>query len=184
MSTNTTARICAVALGLVLGGSTALAQSLKIEEKTDKLTQETMVIGGPLKVCKAEGIKCASLILVWMPTAPETITVNVKVPEQMSVQRLQLRMDGEVRSFDSVQAITDTHIDYNSLFGITSSSANTFVLPVGALRALTENEPSLLRVSGVNDSVDFDFKKRAKMRGLPVDELRQFLTAIAEKTQR
>jgi hypothetical protein len=57
------------------------------------------------------------------------------------------------------------------------SSTNDFVLPVAALKSLAETEPSLLRVCGVHDCVALDFRRRAKFRGLPVDELNQLLAA-------
>src|SRR5687767_8952787 len=139
----TTATRCALAMALSLAATVAQTQSLKVEEKTDALTRESMVIGGPLKVCKAEGFTCASLKLGWKPTAPETIAVHVTLFELASIQRLQLRMDGEVRSFDSEHATTDTRYESNTLFGGDFSSANTFILPVGALQALATEEPAL-----------------------------------------
>ena len=174
-----------ISLTLLLGASAAHAQSLKIEEKTDAPTKESMLVGGPLKVCMSAGRKCAALTLTWSKQQPEVVSVFVELPNaSVGIRQLELRMDGEMRTFESAVAADVVYDAGNTVSHGQWTSANTFVVPLKAIQALAVQQPRILRVTGGQDTFDLDFDKRAKMRGLPADELQQFLTAIASKSPR
>jgi hypothetical protein len=170
---------------LLFSAVTEAQVRFRIEEITDALTRETLLVAGDLMVCpvKGQGIACETLQFRWSQATPESITLRVEVTGQaVSISRLQMRVGDEVRSYSSE---TPTDVNYSSgLPGdLGLSSANAFVVPIIALKALAEGDPSLLRVCSVHDCVDLDFRRRAKFRGLPVDELNQLLAAISEKAK-
>lgn len=163
----------------------ASAQSFKIEERVDALSRESLVQATGLKLCqvKSAGLaaKCAMLQLAWQRTKPDLVPVRIELPELTSVLEVAVNVDGTVRRYGAAVPVTD--IDYDSALqraaGLGFSSANVFVLPVEVLRSLASNaESGILRVSGTHSSVDFDFWRKAKMKGVPADELKEFLKRI------
>jgi hypothetical protein len=177
-------RIIAVVI-LLMVAVNADAQRFEIEETTDRLSRETYLRAAGLKLCqvKDEGFaaKCAVLQLAWQPSAPDLVAVRIEIPDLTSVLEVAVNVDGTVRRYGADVPVTD--IDYDRGLQVAAgagfTSANVFVLPVAVLQSLASNaESGILRVSGTHNSVDVDFWRKAKMRGVPADELREFLKEI------
>jgi hypothetical protein len=160
------------------------AQRFKIEETTDALSRETYLRATGMKLCQAKeagfAAKCAVLQLAWHPSEPDSVAVRIEIPELTSVLEVAANVDGTVRRYGANVPVTD--IDYDRGLQVAAvagfTSANVFVLPVAVLESLASNADSgILRVSGTHNSLDFDFWRKAKMRGVPADELREFLDA-------
>ena len=174
-----------IAVAFLTLASASSNAALKIEKRVDALTKKTLTIARDLKVCqiKTAGMmaKCAALDLTWTDEMPDSIAVRITFPETVSVQQLAINMNGEVQRFDATTAVTDFNYDKNlpTYTGSGASSGNTFLVPVTALRSLCKDADSgIMRVSGTHSSIDFDFWRQAKMKGVPADELRQFLDAV------
>lgn len=174
-----------VGLAFLLVATDAAAQRFRIEESTDALTRESYLQASGLKLCQVKSAgfaaQCAVLQLVWERSTPDLVAIRIEIPDLTSVLEVAARVGGEVRRYGAEVPVTD--IDYSSglqmAAGAGFSSANVFVLPIEALRSLSSDEDSgLLRVSGTHTSFDFDFWRKAKARGLPADELREFVTRI------
>jgi hypothetical protein len=174
----------AAGLILLLVAVNADAQRFKIEETTDALSRETYLRATGLKLCQVKeagfAAKCAALELAWHPSEPDLVAVRIEIPDLTSVLEAAANVDGTVRRYGADVPVTD--IDYDSGMQVAAgagfTSANVFVLPVAVLESLASDADSgILRVSGTHSSVDFDFWRKAKMRGLPADELREFLSA-------
>jgi hypothetical protein len=170
---------------MMIASSTAAAK-LRIETYVDRLTKQSVTHAKGLKVCQTREVgafaKCAALTLSWVTDAPESVTIRLEFPETVSLQEMAINVDGAIRVFKAHTVATDFNYDGKlARVGMSgASSANTFMVPISALRALCRDSTSgILRVSGVHSSIDFDFWRQAKMKGLPVDDLRQFLDAVA-----
>ena len=178
--------IAAVILGLV--GASAHAQSFRIEERTDALTRETYLQAKGMKLCqiKSAGFaaQCATLEMAWQPSHPELVALRIEMPTLTSVLEVAVNVDGQVRRYGAEVPVTDINYDsgLRMAAGLGFSSANLFVLPVEVLRSLASDpDAAILRVSGTHTSIDFDFRRKAKMKGLPADELRKFLESVEEE---
>jgi len=176
------------AVVMMLASVTADAK-LKIEKHVDRLTKQTVTQAKGLKLCQPRDAgafgKCATLNLAWVADRPETIVLHLEFPDTVSILELAINVDGSVQVFKAATAVTDFDYDPNlAKTGVSgASSANTFLVPASALRSLCKDGASgIMRVSGPHSSIDFDFWRQAKMKGLPVDELREFLEAVAPVT--
>ncbi len=159
----------------------ANAQSFKIEEQTDMLTKETYISAGILKLCQTKnaGIiaKCAQLKFAWNPKMPKYVAVRIDIPDIASVLNVSVNIKGTIQTFDA-----DEPTDIQPYYEKYTRSGNTFIMPLEALRALcSDPNYGIMRVSGTHSSYDYDFWRKAKMKGLPSDELREFLDKISEK---
>ncbi len=175
---------------LLLLASMTVEAKLKIEKSVDRLTKHTVTKANGLKLCqpKESGAfaKCANLSLAWIEAQPDIVAVRFEFPETVSVQELAINVDGEIQVIRATTAATDFKYDPNlaRVGASAASSANTFLVPVSALRALCKDaNGGILRVSGTHSSMDFDFWRQAKMKGLPADELREFLDTVAPVTR-
>jgi hypothetical protein len=171
---------------LLLVSSTTVDAKLKIETRVDRLTKQTITQADGLKVCQPRDsgafAKCATVKLAWIATQADSVAIRLEFPETVSIQEVAINVDGVVQAFKATTASTDFGFDPNlARVGMSgASSANTFLISIAALRALSKDASSgILRVSGPHSSIDFDFWRQAKMKGLPVDDLRQFLDAVA-----
>jgi hypothetical protein len=179
---------CAVCMSLLI--SMAAYGKLKIEKSVDRLTKQTVTQAKGLKLCQPREsgafAKCATLSLAWMPELPDSVALRLEFPETVSVQELAINVDGSIQVFKATTAVTDFNYDPNlARLGMSgASSVNTFLIPVAALRSLCKDAASgMLRVTGVHSSLDFDFWRQAKMKGLPADDLRQFLDEVVPVPQ-
>lgn len=166
---------------------TAFAQIFKVEARTDRLTHETFLEAKGLKVCQVKeagfAAKCALLSIQWSPQDKDFVTVKVEIPEVASILKLIVRFDGKLETFDSLEQLS-THQIASQYSLDTVSTANTFRLPLMILKHLSGGPDSgLIRVMGVNSQYDLDFFRKAKMRGVPADELKQFLHSLAGNSQ-
>ena len=169
---------------LLLFSAAASAQSFKIKEQTDPLTKQNMVVAESLKLCqiKDAGLmaKCAQLRFLWLPKHPDFVLVRVDIPEITSVLKLSINIDGDVKTFSSSEPITDINV-YRG-YGISPTSGNSFLLPLTAFQSLANNkEFGIMRVTGTHNSIDYDFWRKAKARGLPADELRELLADLESR---
>jgi hypothetical protein len=174
---------------LLLLASMTVEAKLKIEKSVDRLTKQMVSKANGLKLCqpKESGAfaKCANLALAWTEAQPDVVAVRLEFPETVSVQELAINVDGNIQVIKATTAATDFKYDPNlaRVGASAASSANTFLVPVSALRALCKDaNGGILRVSGTHSSMDFDFWRQAKMKGLPADELREFLDTVAPET--
>lgn len=178
------------AVFMLLLTSMAAEAKLKIEKHVDRLTKQSVTQANGLKLCQPRDsgafAKCATLSLAWVQDRPDSVALRLEFPEAMSIQELAINADGSIQVFKATTAVTDFNYDANlARAGMTgASSANAFLVPVVALRSLCKDATSgILRVTGVHSRLDFDFWRQAKMKGLPVDELRQFLDEVAPISQ-
>ena len=181
-------RILLVAV-LMLASATADAK-LKIEKQVDRLTKQTITRAKGLKLCQSIDVgafaKCATLTLAWTESQPEAVAIRLEFPDTVSIQEVAINVEGAIQVFKAPTTTTAFDYDRNlAQVGMSgASSANTFLLPVSGLRSLCKDATSgIMRLSGPHSSMDFDFWRQAKMKGLPVEDLRQFLDAIAPTDQ-
>lgn len=164
------------------------AHAFEIEEKHDEFTKSSYIYASGFKLCqvKSAGVlaQCATLQLVWLPDDPNTVAIRFEQNGISDISEVAVNLNGKIERFGADIPITG--IDYSRSIGRASSamawtSANVFLLPVRALRAMVDDEASgILRVTGLRASTDYDFYRRAKMRGVPADDLRAFLAAISK----
>jgi hypothetical protein len=170
---------------MLLVSATADAK-LKIEKHVDRLTKQTITQATGLKLCQPRDAgafgKCATLSLAWAAERPDTVQIHFEFPDTVSLLEMAINVDGSIQVFKATTSVTDHDYDPSlAKVGLSgASSANTFQVPVFALRALCKDASGgIMRLSGTHSKLDFDFWRQAKMKGLPADELREFLDAVA-----
>lgn len=167
-----------IALTLVAFPAWAGPFGFSIEEHRDDFTGTTYIVGDGLKVCPPKGItSCASLRIAWTQEDPDTALLRIEVHNATSILALSAKTPDGIVTFD---ADTITDIDAARVpSGLAWSSANTFAVPVRVLESIASSrETGTIRVTGTHSAIDFDFYRKASMRGLPVDQLRTFLQRI------
>lgn len=169
--------LCLVAFG---------ANAFKVEERRDEFTKASYVSASDLKICQVKSAgfaaRCASIDLVWSRDEPGVVGIRMTQPDIQSITAIAVNIDGTIHRYGADVGVTDFNYD-ESLGRFASfmawSSTSTFALPVRALEAIASDEDSgIIRVLGTHAATDFDFYRKAKARGLPADELRQFLEFI------
>jgi hypothetical protein len=171
-----------IALTLVAIPAWAGPFGFSIEEHRDDFTGTTYIVGDGLKVCPPKGItSCASLRIAWTQEDPDTALLRIEVHNATSILALSAKTPDGIVTFD---ADTITDIDAARVpSGLTWSSANTFAVPIQVLESIAASrETGTIRVTGTHSSIDFDFYRKAKARGVPADELRKFLEYISKSS--
>lgn len=161
----------------------------KISEQHDSFTKSAYLRANDLKLCQVRNAgfaaTCATVHLVWRAETPEFVGVQLQEPGLSSITEIAVNIGGEVQRFGARVPVTD--FDYTrTLAGYTSltswTSSNSFVLPLAALEGIAASkENGVIRVTGTHASTDYDFYRKAKARGVPADELRQFIEAITKQ---
>lgn len=171
---------------LALFAVTAHAAGFKISEQRDDFTRTSAVHGENLKLCQVRSAgfaaECASLHLVWRHEYPDVIGVRLESPGVSSITEIAVNIGGSIERFGADVLVTDfdySHALANLSGSMAWSSANSFVLPVEVLKAIAaQKDNGIIRVLGTHSATDYDFFRRARARGVPADELRQFLDRI------
>lgn len=148
---------------------------LKIETKVDRLTGTAYLQSSGLRVCPVDGRAlegmCANLILSWTAARPDDVLVVVALPKIANMQEFATNAGGDVLRFK-----VTSPTKYSTQPAVSSAG---FVIPLDVLRVLsTDKGHSLLRITGVSFSSDFDFQQATKMSAAPAEGLRQFLDAL------
>lgn len=168
----------AIVLTLIAFPAWAAPFGFSIKELRDDFTGTTYIVGSDIKVCPPKGItSCASVQIAWTQEDPDTALVRIEIHNVTSVLALSAKTPDGIVTFD---ADTITDIDAARVpSGLAWSSANTFAVPVKVLESIASSrEAGTIRVTGTHSAMDFDFYRKASMRGLPVDQLRTFLQRI------
>ena len=163
----------------------ASAGKLKIKEEYDDFTKETYLRSKNVTVCqphKAGMVPCATLRFEWRTSIPEMVIVHFEISDYLSLQEMAFNIDGVISSYDAESPITDRDYDssvaqFNASLG--KSSSNIFVVPLRALKGITESEENgIFRISGTDGYANFDFYRKASFGGLPVDKLRDLVERV------
>lgn len=161
----------------------------RISEEQDEFTKTSYLVGDGLKLCqpKSAGFAamCATLQLVWRPSEPEVVGIRLEQRGIQNIDRIAVNIGGEISTYGASVATTD--FNYEQVLSQLStvmawSSANAFVLPVSALEGICADEANgVIRVTGTHEVTDYDFYRKARGKGVPADELAEFLDAIADQ---
>jgi hypothetical protein len=175
----------AVAL-LIASSAHAAGFGFRISEEHDAFTKASYLKASGLKLCqiRAAGFaaQCATLDLAWDRRDPGLVIVRLEQPGITSITEIAVNIDGNIQRYGADIPVTD--FDYEpSLLRLSAyvawSSANTFVLPVHALKAIAASKDNgVIRVLGTHAATDYDFYRKARAKGVPADELARFLEAL------
>jgi hypothetical protein len=157
------------------------ALGLSIQEHTDGFTGVSYVVASDLKVCPPKGItSCATVRMAWTKEDPETVLFRIEVHDTLSVLSLSAKTPDGIRTFN---ADTGTNLQATRVpAGFAWSSTNSFAIPLSVIESIASSrELGTIRVAGVHSAIDFDFYRKASMRGLPVDGVRSFLERIKKQ---
>lgn len=170
---------------LFLTAGTAIAGKLKIKEEFDDFTKETYLRSANVSVCqprKAGMVPCATLRFEWRTSASDMIIVHFETSGYTSLTDMAFNIDGVISSYESASPTTDLDYDaslaqFSTLSG--QSSSNVFVVPVSALKGVTQSEENgVIRISGTDGYANYDFYRKSGFGSIPADKLRDFVTRV------
>jgi hypothetical protein len=166
----------------------SMAASLKISTEYDEIAKEPHIQSGKLLVCQprsAGKAPCADLRLSWRHSAPEIVLIQIEIIKYVNMTSMFFSIDGTITEY---AADSPTDFDYDespSVFGyrLGKKSSNVFAVQLSSLKAVTESEKNgVVRITGANSSMDFDFYRKASFgKLLPADKLREFVVYVENK---
>lgn len=183
-------RISKVFLAIVftISMDASMAASLKISTEYDEITKEPRIQSGKLLVCQprsAGKVPCADLRLSWRQSAPETVLIQIEIIKYVNMTSIFFNIDGTITEYN---ANGPTEFDYDKSpssfnYRLGKKSSNVFVVQLSSLKSVTESEKNgVVRITGANSSMDFDFYRKASFgKLLPADKLREFVVYVESK---
>ena len=92
-----------------------------------------------------------------------------------SIQEIAFNLGGEIRRFEARGSDGVQH-DSRTRCGFEGESRNVFLVSLAVLEGVAQpGDSGIVRVSGVGGYTDYGYYRKAKARGVPTDELRQFI---------
>ena len=110
------------------------------------------------------------------------VIVHFETSGYTSLLEMAFNIDGVISSHDAASPTTD--LDYDAGVGqfstsLGQNSSNVFVVPLSALKGITESEENgIFRISGTDGYANYDFYRKSGFGSIPADKLRDFVTRV------